>query len=170
MWCFLNAPWGPLPRSRAPDKPLAAARTETAQEQVVNLSTARQKFLEPQCRFIYAYFSQDQYLADWHGPPEVISSLPQLQESRHLLLLLSSNLCACFTSVGKGKNNSLAVLCCTEVRKKQTGLCRASLTLGPPTRHTEGKTCHPVFCRVRSQHPPRLALWQPWLPQSKGGI
>ena len=86
MWCFLNAPWGPLPRSQAPAKPLAAARTETAQEQVVNLSTARQeKFLEPQYRFIYAYFSQDQYLGDWYGPAEVISSLPQLQEPLSLI-------------------------------------------------------------------------------------
>lgn len=136
MWCFLNAPQGPLPRSWAPAKPLATARTETAQERVVSLSPPRQeKFLEHQCRFVYAYCSQNQYLADWHSPAKVSSSPPQLQESLSLPSPAVLKPVCLPRLCRKGKQSQPSSSLLHRGWEKQSGLCGA-----PPDCGTSHKT------------------------------
>lgn len=87
--CFLNArPGDPSQGHR--HQPTLYQQPELRSPKVGgqptgHLSTVRQeKFPEPQCRFIDSYFSQDQHLADWHGPAEIVSLIPPLQESLSL--------------------------------------------------------------------------------------
>lgn len=120
-----------------------------------HLSTARQeKFLESRCRFIDAYLSQDQHLADWCGPAEVIPFICPLQGS----LSLSSPAVLKAVWPPPRNNRSSAVLC-TKLRKSRMAAA-ISPTVGSPTDIQKAGTTI-LYVPGPDISIPKPALWQP---------